>query len=290
VLAAFFVSKIASADWLNAGVGLNFVSGIILRSRVLGALDFVGQGLARFLSEPGKSNASAASCKPQELANALRRGDVLLVEGDSRFSTAIKYLTQSTWSHAALCVATATQLDDPRSGGLLLEADVVEGVRLVPVSLYAALHTRICRPVGLTAEEIDAVVDYARSRIGHHYDLKNIVDLARYVIRTPPVPARWRRRMLSIGSGDPTRAICSSLIAQAFQSIHYPILPDIVLAPAANPAGIDRYHEFLHIRHHSLYAPRDFDISPYFEIVKPTLVRGFDPHALKWLVEPERKK
>lgn len=29
-------------------------------------------------------------------------------------------------------------------------------------------------------------------------------------------------------------------------------------------------------RHSLLYAPRDFDISPYFMVVKPTLVRGFN--------------
>jgi hypothetical protein len=28
--------------------------------------------------------------------------------------------------------------------------------------------------------------------------------------------------------------------------------------------------------------PRDFDISPYFEIVKPTIVRGFDYLSLHW--------
>ena len=28
--------------------------------------------------------------------------------------------------------------------------------------------------------------------------------------------------------------------------------------------------------------PRDFDISPYFEIVKPTIVQGFDYTALHW--------
>jgi hypothetical protein len=40
--------------------------------------------------------------------------------------------------------------------------------------------------------------------------------------------------------------------------------------------------EILEIRHSSLYAPRDFDISPYFEVVKPTLVRGFDYKAMAW--------
>ena len=38
--------------------------------------------------------------------------------------------------------------------------------------------------------------------------------------------------------------------------------------------------EILHIRDSSLYMPRDFDISPYFEIVKPTIVQGFDYTAL----------
>jgi hypothetical protein len=28
--------------------------------------------------------------------------------------------------------------------------------------------------------------------------------------------------------------------------------------------------------------PRDFDISPYFEIVKPTIVQGFDYTTLHW--------
>jgi hypothetical protein len=31
-----------------------------------------------------------------------------------------------------------------------------------------------------------------------------------------------------------------------------------------------------------LYVPRDFDVSPYFQIVKPTLEVGFDHHFLTW--------
>jgi len=38
--------------------------------------------------------------------------------------------------------------------------------------------------------------------------------------------------------------------------------------------------KILYIRHRSLFAPRDFDVSPYFEIVKPTIAGGFDHHAL----------
>ena len=40
--------------------------------------------------------------------------------------------------------------------------------------------------------------------------------------------------------------------------------------------------EILQVRHHSLFVPRDFDVSPYFEIVKPTLTDSFDYRALEW--------
>ena len=43
-----------------------------------------------------------------------------------------------------------------------------------------------------------------------------------------------------------------------------------------------RRQEILHIRHHSLYAPADFDLSPFFEIVKPTLAEGFNYKGLTW--------
>jgi hypothetical protein len=91
--------------------------------------------------------------------------------------------------------------------------------------------------------------------------------------------------MLALGSGDPTRAICSTLIAQAFQSVKYPILPHIEHPEtAAGSAGYSR-HEIHHIRHYSLFAPRDFDVSPYFRIIKPTLESGFDHHQLTWADE-----
>jgi hypothetical protein len=97
------------------------------------------------------------------------------------------------------------------------------------------------------------------------------------------VPVWFRRRMLSIGSGDPTKAICSTLIAEAFTSIQYPILPESV-SVNGKTYGIAPYvqNEIDHIRKHGLYTPRDFDVSPYFSIVKPSLDDGFDYHKLIW--------
>lgn len=249
----------------------------------LSLLELPGRCLAHYLSWSRPAYERPATSRPEALAATLRKGDVLLVEGSSRFASAVKYLTQSTWSHAALCTADVAGAHNPGAKmPVLVEADVIEGVRTVPLTMYCKQHTRICRPVGLTPEEIDKVVNYVMLRLGNKYDLKNVVDLARYLIQTPPVPGRWRRRMLAFGSGDPTRAICSSLIAQAFQSIAYPILPEIIVEQADEPDCRRCYNEILHIRHHSLFAPRDFDLSPYFRIVKPTIEHGFDPHRLHW--------
>jgi len=98
----------------------------------------------------------------------------------------------------------------------------------------------------------------------------------------PPVPVRLRRRLIEFGSGEPTRAICSTLIARAFQSVRYPILPYVEYRPADGPGRTRFMEEVLRARHHSLFTPRDFDISPYFRAVKPRIERGFDPGALRW--------
>lgn len=243
----------------------------------------IGGLLADYLSKPRRQGSLIATLAPELLVASLRPGDVLLIEGNTRVSVAIKYLTQSTWSHAALFVGEgavpATPGKEPR---VLVEADIREGVRAVPLGEYAKMHTRICRPVGLSPRELQKLIAFAVSRIGHRYDLKHVFDLARYLVPTPPVPSGWRRRMLALGSGDPSRAICSTLIAQAFQSVRYPILPDVTLEKSDDPACNDCYREILHIRHYSLFTPRDFDISPYFEVVKPLLLHGFDHHKVAW--------
>jgi hypothetical protein len=245
----------------------------------------IGNWLGRALTRPSHVHGLSPATPTALLRACLRPGDVLLVEGHSRISTAIKYLTQSTWSHAALYVGDAlgTREGDP----CFVEADMVAGVRGVGIDELARYHSRICRPTALSEEDRRRVVAYAVARIGHRYDLRNIVDLARYLLPTPPVPQRLRRRMLALGSGDPTRAICSTLIAQAFQSVRYPILPLVITRDRGDPACPGCVDEILRVRHHSLFAPRDFDVSPYFDVVKPTLAGGLDYRALRWEEVPE---
>lgn len=241
-------------------------------------LRFLGNLIVRYLTEPNATCAPGMPMATAALERTAQAGDVLLVEGRERISGAIKYLTQSTWSHAALCVGP-----DAETGAMqFVETDVGHGVRLVSAAHYKAYHMRLCRPIGLNEAEIGAVCDYARARIGDSYDVRNVIDLARYLLPTPPVPLPWRRRMIGLGSGDPTKAICSTLIAQAFEAVRYPVLPKVTQEISADADCVDCVRELLHIRHFSLYTPRDFDVSPYFEIVKPTLAHGFDYKALQW--------
>ena len=240
-------------------------------------IDGVGRFLAHYLEKPAQGYEPFTPSDPEALRATLRPGDVLLVEGNNHISGVIKYLTQSTWSHAALYVGPIG--DRVAADGeplVLVEANIGQGVVAAPLSKYARFHTRICRPTRLDAEDCARVCGYAAERIGFDYDLKNIIDLLRYLFPMP-VPQRWRRRMIALGSGHPTRIICSALIAQAFETVRYPILPKITLARSVQALEL-----ILEIRHSSLYCPRDFDISPYFNVVKPTIRRGFNYKALQW--------
>lgn len=255
-------------------------------SRISNAL---GDKLATFLNKPRDSYTTFSTLTTEQLKATLLPGDLLLIEGDSRISTAIKYLTQSTWSHVCIYIGDKPDLQP------LLEADLVEGVTTVPLDKYAGFNMRICRPVSLTEADNKALIAFVTDRLGVQYDTKNIFDLMRYLLATPPVPLRFRRRLLVFGSGDPTKVICSTLVAQAFQSIRYPILPLNVTdsheskKQALAVKGLSQLKNRLFNknrlkkRHYSHFIPRDFDLSPYFEIVKPTLKKGFNYKEIQWV-------
>ena len=144
----------------------------------MGMLVGIGRMLAGYLTRASRAPYSSIPTDNDAIDKVARQGDALLVEGRQRISVAIKYLTQSTWSHAALCVEAAD-----RAGGVaakFVEADAVEGVQIVESREFEGLHARICRPVGLSQDEVTQVTDFALSHVGDTYDLSNVVDLARF--------------------------------------------------------------------------------------------------------------
>jgi len=250
-------------------------------------LDRISTWIARKLDKESSGYYPFTASDPDTLKKTLQPCDILLIEGNQKLAIAIKYLTQSTWSHAAIYVGGA--LDRSKQGDeplTLIESNLGEGCVAVPLSKYATYNTRICRPVNLSSADRKKIVKFMVDALGTKYDTRNILDLARYLFPTPPIPVRWRRRMIALGSGSPTRAICSSLIAQAFQSVRYPILPSIeYIERQAREASPYSRKEVLRIRHHSLFVPRDFDLSPYFKVVKPTIEGNFDYKKLNWSKE-----
>ncbi|MFP6811544.1 MAG: YiiX/YebB-like N1pC/P60 family cysteine hydrolase [Pseudohongiellaceae bacterium] len=239
----------------------------------------IGKRLASFLTKPLRGYQRLDTVSVETIGSVLETGDVLLVEGNTRISVAIKYLTQSSWSHACLFVGNQGALC---SEPCLLEADLNKGVRLVPLQQYAEFNLRICRPVSLNEEDKKELVEFARSKLGQKYDLKNVVDLARYLIQKPAVPNRYRRAMISLGSSEPTKAICSTLIAESFQSINYPILPR-----TGDGKGINGEVPQFYKRHFTHFTPRDLDLSPYFRVVKPSVEEGFNFREFNWLHDNE---
>jgi len=277
-------------------------------------------GLAvRLLTKPLRQYVLKIPNDLAKMERYIRKGDVVLVEGNERISEVIKYLTQSSWSHAALYVGDEPLKRDPElrkrlleqfgddANHLLVEALVERGVVLTPLSKYRDFNIRICRPYNLAREDMHQVVNEALSKVGNVYDLKNILDLARYFLPVSLVPRRFRRKALRFGSSEPTHVICSSMIADCFYRVKFPVVPHFKELPLLE----DKHEERPRLRRlfarpdhrrfgvfqtvsPTLITPRDFDLSPYFEVIKFNIIEDlkFDYRKLIWAEDqpPEVEK
>jgi hypothetical protein len=260
---------------------------------------------ARVLTKPRGHYTLLLPNDFESLLRSLRIGDVILVDGDQRISEVIKYLTQSTWSHSVLYVGDEILRRFPGQREALLATHgrdahhmiveaLVDGVIAAPLSKYASFNLRVCRPASLRRDDLQRVLDEILAQLGLKYDMKNVFDLARYFFPVSLIPRRLRRRALQFGSGLPTQVICSSLIGRAFQNVGFPILPTTTpsSAPPAQRRLLDRvlrrtlppYPALFRRQLPSIITPRDFDLSPYFEIVKfnPVETSNFDYRRIRW--------
>lgn len=247
---------------------------------------------------------------PEALKRHVCKGDVLLVEGDQRISAVIRYLTQSSWSHAALYVGDELLKRDEHMRAetlacfgneaqhMVVEA-LMDGVVASPLSKYTHLNLRICRPHNLKPHDLKKVLEEALRSLGWRYDTRNVVQLIRYLL---PVlrPARYREQATFLGSGAATDVICSSHLARLFHGVGFPIQPDVEFPDALAPERPRRlrlfvrrrrdhaqYSGLFRRRHPTLLTPRDFDLSPYFEVVKFNVLADhrFDYSRLRWIHE-----
>ncbi len=250
---------------------------------------FALKAIAWLTTERPSSPLLESLADHEALMRTVRPGDVVLMEGMTRVGAMIKTIGQSTWSHAALCVGSGGELSglnrddlsqaatDPWSQGpLLLEVLLGQGAVLKPLRDYNHTHLRLCRPRGLAPADRAAVVRYALARIGYGYDLRQLLDLARLTLPWHFVPRRFRSGLFARRAGPHTRTVCSALIAEAFQSVGFPILPMLVR----------RGHATLWYRRDSRFSlPKDFDISPFFDIIKVTPLTYHDYRSVVWETE-----
>lgn len=207
------------------------------------------------------------------IAQEVIPGDVLLIEGRSRSSRMIRHITQSPWTHATLYIGRLEDISNynfreqvarhgkfPPDTQLLIESEIGMGTVVSALEKYKYDHVRILRPRGITKRATQEVINFAISRIGRSYDLRHLMDLARFIFPWGLFPRRWRSSLFQHNAMQPTKDICSSMIASAFQHVGYPILPVI---RENNEKKIELIE-----RNPNLFVPSDFDYSPFFDIIK----------------------
>lgn len=229
-------------------------------------------------------------CDFDRICYEVRTADVLLIEGRNRISGVIQRITQSPWSHAALYIGRIHDIQDaklreeihkhykgPVSDQLLIESIIGKGTLISSITSYKNDHIRICRPAGLTHKDAQRVIAFAIKSLGKEYNIRHFFDLGRFLLASRFIPRRFKSSLFKYDPGQATQDICSAMIARAFTSINFPILPLI--------REDQKHHLELIHRNPKLYTPSDFDYSPYFNIIKYPLlsVTGTAPYQdLPW--------
>lgn len=209
----------------------------------------------------------------ERLRYEIKPSDIILIEGRTRISGIIKQITQSAWSHAAVYIGRLNDFWDESQKThirsfytgdarepLVVESVLGKGTVVTPLSFYRRDHLRICRPRGIAPKDAEHVIAYVVSRLGTEYDVRQLFDLARFFLPWGILPRRWRSSLFENKPGPAVKVICSTMIAEAFNSVRFPILP-LVRESEGKVLQLVPVHP-------RLMVPKDFDYSPYFDIIK----------------------
>jgi len=208
-----------------------------------------------------------------KMSEALQLADVLLFKGRARISRVISIVTQSRWTHAALYIGRCSDypkdsktlslirqhFDGDDDAQLVLESLLGQGTVITPLALYENDSIRLCRPRGLLEEDAEQVVLHAVRQVGREYDVRQLFDLARFMYPYAVLPRRWKSTLFTYKAGSATKAVCSTVLVEAFMAVKFPVIP--VIHEKGNQFSVYR-------RNPRLFTPRDFDYSPYFDIIK----------------------
>lgn len=241
-----------------------------------------------------KKVSAVPLCDFDRLSRALRPADVILVEGTTRLSRFIKNITQSQWTHSALYVGRLCEIGDAvlrqniqrhyqASQGkslsldepLIIEGLIGQGIVVEPLSKYRGVNMRVCQPRGLSSDDASRVLRFTARHLGAQYDMRQLFDLARWMSPHAWLPRRLGSTLFEINTHLSERTICSTLIAAAFDSVRFPVMP---VVHRSDDGALQFYP-----RNIRLCTPRDFDYSPYFDSVKFAVVAMDDIGAYRHL-------
>jgi hypothetical protein len=255
----------------------------------MGVLDYLTRPLVALLNTEKPASGIQLS-DYERLKYELKPCDVILVAGRSRVSDVIRLVTQSPWTHAALYIGRIHDVEDPDlrqiishyykgdpSDRLIIESQLGVDTLVRSLDYYQTEHLRICRPARLGIKDSQQVVRYAVSRLGVDYDMRHIFDLMRFLFPWSIMPRKWRSTLFRHNAGRSTRTVCSTMIAEAFAFVQFPILP---LVKRGENDSVQLFR-----RNPKLCTPSDFDYSPYFKIIKYPFVDIHyhdDHHLLPW--------
>lgn len=244
--------------------------------------DFIFQPIAKWLAYQPPA-VHTPSNNFNAILQTLKPCDVILVQGRTRASNVIRSVTQSPWTHSVLYIGRLIDIHDQRirnvirqyftgdeTEHLVIDNSLELGTTIGILEKYQYEHIRICRPCDLSDNDGIDVMRYALSHIGHHYNVRQVFDLARLLLPWRFIPRRWRSSLFRQHSTHISKTICSTLIAEAFNFVNFPVLPLIEYD----------HQQSMRITHYNprLIVPCQFDYSPYFEVIKCPEVSYRDLH------------
>jgi hypothetical protein len=116
---------------------------------------FMRDNIFRRLEAPRRNYEKTMINNMHGLCDVIRKGDVILVEGDSKISRMIKLFTHSTWSHSAIYVGDALlktggmdkevilkQFANEDAHHMIVEAFTGTGVTAAPIRKYKDYNIR----------------------------------------------------------------------------------------------------------------------------------------------------
>jgi len=207
---------------------------------------------------------SASTPNPQ----TVRPGDVLLHMGDGEISKLIAWACDSSYSHSALVLDSENLIEAISSGVKISPL----APRLIDSEEYSLLTAwRFGGPEGgLSAEQLTALQDSARSFIGATYPLNQLFELGVIcALRSKldwPEPLKWLLRVAldQVVHSDPTQMVCSEFVYCSFADAKTqppgalrPIIDVVKTTPLPFPdidwlALIKEYEEARHTSPHPL--------------------------------------